>query len=100
DGRAPLRLAAVEAGRRPVDEAELLQFAEPLPDLREQRAGRDRADDRRRRPPAELLRDLVRDRLRPFRVVRAKPDVDERPGQLERELDGEPAAVVVAAADG
>src|SRR5207253_3753705 len=50
--------------------------------------------------PAELLGDLVGDRLRRLRVVRAQADVDEPPRELERELDREPAAVVVRPADG
>ena len=70
----------------------------PRAELREQRAGRDRADDGIGEPPAELLGDLERERLRALGVVRAQADVHERPGQLERELDGQPAAVVVAPA--
>ena len=55
-------------------------------------------DDHVRELPAELLGDLERERLRALRVVGAQADVDERPRQLERELDGQPAAVVVGAA--
>ena len=50
--------------------------------------------------PAELLGDLVRERLRALGVVRAQVDVDEAPRQLERELHREPRAVVVGAVDG
>ena len=47
-----------------------------------------------KRPP-QLLGDLERERLRALGVVGAQAHVHERPGQLEGELDGEPAAVVV-----
>ena len=100
DRRAPLRLPAVDArqlGRRRGRRAELL---EALPELREQRAGGDRRDDCVGKLPAELLGDLERERLRALRVVRAQVHVDERPVELARQLDDEPAAVVVAAADG
>src|SRR5439155_9462263 len=50
--------------------------------------------------PAELFGDLVGERLRPLGVVGPQADVHERPGQLERELDRQAAAVVVRAADG
>ena len=83
-----------------VDEPELEQLAEALVQLREHRARRDRRDDGVRQLPAELLGDLERDRLRALGVVRAELDVDERPVELERQLDREPRAVVVAAVDG
>ena len=100
DRCAAFRLAAVQPRRRPVDEADLAQLAEALVDLRDQRAGGDRGDDGVGQLPAELLGDLERERLRALGVVRAEADVDERPVELERELDGEPAAVVVRAVDG
>ena len=54
-------------------------------------------DDGVGKPPAQLLGDLERERLRALGVVGAQADVDERPrGELEGELDGQPAAVVVA----
>ncbi len=68
-------------------------------ELREERAGRDRRDDDVWRPPAELLGDLVGDRLRALGVVAAQADVDERPRHLPRELDRHPVAVVVGAGD-
>ena len=51
-----------------------------------------------RRQP-ELLGDLECDRLRALGVVGTQVHVHERPGQLEGELDGQPAAIVVAAED-
>ena len=50
--------------------------------------------------PAELLGDLVGERLRALGVVRAQVDVDEPPRKLERELHGKTRAVVVVAVDG
>ena len=76
------------------------KLREPLADLRVHRAGRDRRDDDVGQLPVELLRDLERERLRALCVVRAQADVDEAPGQLERELDGQAAAIVVRATDG
>ncbi len=67
--------------------------------LREHRARGDRTDDRGRQLPAELLGDLEGERLRALGVVGAEADVDERPVELEGELDREPAAVVVAPVD-
>ena len=99
DRLASLSLRADQPGWRPVHETELDELAEAPAELREERSRRDRADDGVRQPPAQLLGDLEGERLRTFRVVRAQADVDEGPrGQLERELDREPAAVVVASA--
>ena len=100
DRRAAFRLPADQARRRALDEAELEQLAEALMHLREHRARRDRRDDHIRQLPAELLGDLEPERLRAFRVVRAQPDVHERPVELERQLDRQPRAVVVAPFDG
>src|SRR5581483_12274171 len=73
---------------------------EALVQLRVEGAGRDRTDDDVGKLPAELLADLVRERLRSLGVVAPQADVDERPRQLEGELDRQPAAVVVRAGDG
>ena len=67
--------------------------------LREESTRCDRADDCGREPPVELLGDLEGDRLRALRVVRTKPDVDERPVELEGELDAHARAVVIASVD-
>ena len=69
--RATLRLPTEDAGARAVDEAELGELLESLPELGQERAGRDRANDGVGCFPAELLGDLERDRLRSFCVVRA-----------------------------
>ena len=98
-GEQPSRLPAEERGGVALDEPELEQLAEALVHLREHRARGDRRDDRVRQRPAELLGDLERERLRALGVVRAEPDVDERPVELERQLDAQAAAVVVAALD-
>src|SRR5262249_3980772 len=74
------------------------ELVEPLPELREERAGGDRRDDGVGRLPAELLDDLEREGLRALGVVGAQVDVDEAPLDLARELGDEPRAVVVAAA--
>src|SRR5579864_5817506 len=98
--RAALGLAADQTRPRSLDEPELEQLAESPMELRVHRARGDRRGDRVRELPAELLGDLERQRLRPLRVVRAELDVHERPVELERELDAQPRAVVVAAVDG
>src|SRR5439155_25102913 len=100
DRGAALRLAAVDAGTRAGDEADLPELLEALPDLREERAGRDRRDDGVRQLPAELLGDLEGEGLGALGVVGAQVDVDEAPVELARQLDDQPRAVVVAAAHG
>ena len=100
DRRAALRLRTDQPGHGAVDEAEPGNLAEALRDLRVESAGRDRSHDHVGQLPAELLGDLVAERLRALGVVGAQADVDEAPRQLERELDGEAAAVVVGALDG
>ena len=52
-----------------------------------------------RRAPAELLGDLVRERLGALGVVRAHVDVHERPVALARQLGAEAVDVVVVAPD-
>src|SRR6185312_12361404 len=100
DRRTALRLAPEKAWRLRLDEADQAQLVEALRDLRVERARGDGRHDRVGRVPAELLGDLEGDGLRAFGVVRAQAHVDEAPGQLEGELDGEPAAVVVGPTDG
>ena len=100
DRRAAFGLAADDARPRALDEPELEQLAEALVHLRVHGARRDRSDDGVGELPAELLRDLERDRLRSLRVVRAQLDVDERPVELEGQLHAEAAAVVVRAVHG
>ena len=99
-GAQPSAWPPYRRGASPSTSPSSAQLGEALVHLREERAGGDRAGDGRREPPAELLGDLERDRLRALGVVGAKSDVDERPVELERELDREPAAVVVASVDG
>ncbi len=102
DRRAALGLGAEDLVRLVLDEAELDQLLEPLVDLRELRAGGDRDDDLVRQPPAELLADLVRQRLGALAVVRPEVDVDEAPALAERvadELGAEAVDVVVVALD-
>jgi hypothetical protein len=68
-------------------------------DLGEHRARGDRRHDDVGELPPELLGDLEAQRLRALGVVRAEVHVHERPVELERELDAEARAVVVAAVD-
>ena len=74
---------------------------ERLVDLGQQRAGRDRDDDLLRQPPAELLGDLVAERLGALGVVRPQVDVDERPSRSRSPASSraEPVDVVVGALD-
>ena len=98
DRRAALRLGAVHDRRLAVDEPERAPLVEALGDLREQRAGGDRRDAAVGQLPAELLGDLVGQRLRALGVVRPHVDVDERPVALARQLGAQPVDVVVVAA--
>ena len=101
DRRAAGGLRAEHLVRGRLDEPELAELLETLVDLGQLRAGRDRDDDLLGQAPAELLGDLVAQRLRTLGVVRADVDVDERPLLvLRRELGGEPVDVVVVAVDG
>ena len=88
-------IVGIVAGDQPgVDE-----LLEAAGDLRELRAGGDRADDAVRQLPAELLDRLERERLGALGVVRAQVDVHERPARpLARDLGAEPVDVVVVAA--
>src|SRR2546430_15313204 len=70
-------------------------LADPLAQLREERAARHRRDDRRRQAPAELLGDLVRDGLRPLAVVAPQIDVHDPPAEPIRDLGAQPVHVVV-----
>ena len=99
DRCAPGGLAPDEPWRRSVREAKIEQLRERLVQLREERARCDRRDDDIGRAPAELLGDLVGDRLRALGVVAAQTDVHERPRHLPRELDRDAVAVVVRARD-
>ena len=89
-GVAAFRLRAEQPRRRaPVQEAELGELGEPLRQLGEQRARGDRADDGVGRLAAELLRDLVRDRLRAFDCEGVQVPLQEAPREeaLEPELE-------------
>ena len=98
DRGTALGLPAVHAWLTALDEPELEQLLEAPADLRVHGPGRDRRDDGVRELPAELLGDLVAERLRALRVVGPQSHVDEAPGHLEGELDRESAAIVVGAA--
>ena len=75
------------------------RLVEPLRELREQRPRRDGSDDGVGQPPVELLRDLVRDRLRSLGCERVQVAADEAPREEILELPLERAAVVESAAD-
>ena len=77
-----------------------MSSAKPWPTLEKRAPEAIGPDHRVGSLPAELLGDLVRERLRALGVVRAQADVDEAPVELEGQLDREPAAVVVGAVDG
>src|SRR5437870_6868201 len=66
DRSAPGGLCAVQPRQPAPYQPRVEKLAEPLAQLREERAARHRRDDRRRQAPAELLGDLVRDGLRPL----------------------------------
>jgi len=74
------------------------ELLEPLAQLRDQRATGHRRDHRRGQPPPQLLRDLERQRLRPFTVVAAQVDVDDAPAELVGDLGAQPVDVIVVAA--
>ena len=81
------------------DQAQLLELAEGLADLGDQRAARHGDDDVRRQPPAELLGDLVGVALGALGVERAEVDVDEPPAVLAGDLRAQPIDVVVGPFD-
>ena len=100
DRRAAGGLGAEDLVGLVLDQAERDQLLEGLVDLGQLRAGRDRDDDLVGQPPAELLGDLVAERLGALGVVGAHVDVDERPALLlAGDLRGEPVDVVVVAVD-
>ena len=70
---------------------------EALPDFRQERAGRHRDDHLVRRAPAELFHGLERQRLRPFGIVGADVDIDERPAMFAGDFAAEPIDIVVIA---
>ena len=83
-----------------LDQAETDQLAEALVDLGQLRAGGDRDHHLVGQPPAELLGDLVGQRLGALGVVGPDVDVDERPALLlGGDLAGQLVHVVVAALD-
>ncbi len=101
DRRAALRLGAEDLVGRLLDQAELHQLGEALVDLGQLRPGGDRDHDLLRQPPAELLGDLVAERLGALGVVGPDVDVHERPAVLlAGDLRGEPVHVVVVAVHG
>ena len=95
-GEQPSAWPPISRGAAPSTSPSSSSSRERLVQLRVERAGGDRRDDHVGRLPAELLGDLVRERLRALGVVAAQADVDEAPVELERELDRQPVAVVVA----
>ena len=97
-GEQPGGLGAEHPVGLVLDEAERDQLLERLVDLGQLRAGGDRDHDLVGQPPAELLGDLVAERLGALGVERADVDVDERPALLlAGDLGGEPVDVVVGA---
>ena len=73
------------------------ELAERLVHLGEQRARGHRDDDLLGQPPAELLGDLVAERLAALGVVRPDVDVHERPVLVLGDLAAQPVDVVVGA---
>ena len=98
-GLEPSDCPAISRGTGLRDEPRMGQLREPLRELREQRAARGGADDGVGQLPAELLRDLERDRLRALARVRMEVAADEAPREERAELELESAAVVVRAVD-
>src|SRR5947209_5699312 len=96
DRIAARRLGAVDlALRLAIEQTNLVQLMKRLVNLADQTAARHRADDVLRRTPAELLGDLVADRLRTLRVERAQVDVDEAPVVAIGDLAAQAIDVVV-----
>src|SRR5438132_967838 len=83
-----------------VDQAERLELLEGLPDLGDQGAARAGHNNMLRCPPAQLLGDLVAERLGAFRVVRPEVHVHERPAVLVSDLRAEAVHLVVGAVHG
>ncbi len=102
DRRAALRLGTEDPVRPVLDQAQLDQLLQTLVDLGELGARGDRDHDLLRQPPAELLADLVGERLGALAVVRPQIDVDEAPalaGRVADQLRAEAVHVVVVALD-
>ena len=97
-GEQPVACAPLKVGSLPVSKPELDPLLEAARDLREQRAGGDRADDPVGQLEAELLGDLERERLGALGVVGPHVDVHERPVVLAGDLGAQPVDVVVVAA--
>ena len=88
DRGTSLRLAADEPWAGAVHEAEPAKLAEPLPDLSEERAGGDGADDDVGLLPAELLGDLIRESLGALGVVRRGARRSRSPSRARRRAPG------------
>src|SRR5215204_4045451 len=101
DRGAPCGLGTEHLVRLVLHQPERDELLERLVDLGQLRAGRDRDDNLVGQAPAELLGDLIAERLRPLGIERAHVDVDERPALLfTRDLRGELVDVVIVAVDG
>src|SRR5262245_11785023 len=77
--------------------AEACPLSQRAVDLAAQAVPGHRAEDMPRRPPAELLGDLVADRLGALGIERPQVDVDEAPAVLERHLRTQAVDLVVGA---
>ena len=99
DRPTPLGLGAGHAVGLLLDRADRDQLPEGPVDLREQRPARDRHHHVVGKPPAQLLRGLEAERLRPLGIVRAHVHVHERPRQRVGDLAAEAVHLVVVAPD-
>src|SRR4029077_6367119 len=82
-----------------LDQAELNQFIERLPDLRNQRSTSHGNDHVIRQAPAQLLGDLEADGLRSLGVIRTQVHVYKTPVVLVRNLRAQAVDLIVAACD-
>ena len=94
DRRATARLRSVHSGRSIDDEPVVGELDEALCDLREEGPGGDRTDDRVRRLPAQLLCDLVRDRLDALDCEGVQVSLEEAPREQVLELPLQAPAVL------
>ncbi len=99
DRRASCGLGTIEAGDRACDEPCGKKLGESFIEFRHQRPAGHRCDDSRRRAPAELLRNLERDRLGSLAVVAPQIDVQDAPPVLVGNLCAEAIHVVIRPLD-
>ena len=100
-GEQPFACAAYILRRHAaVQQTQTVEFVQALVDLADERAARARHDDMIGRAPAQLLGDLVAERLGAVAIEGAQIDIDERPAVLAARLGAQAVHLVVIAGDG